>query len=149
MWQIHPWNKCLRLCVVYCHYLICVSHGWFDKWRISLFWWRIMSISDPGPQNQSWVWSCSMKIFCKRPTVNISKLHCWLVIFITKDFLWTTFKVIFLIFFSLRFLIVLVYLDQILSYPNNPYINGKHIHSDFRWCINLSFKTIVPNNVSK
>ncbi len=35
--------------------------------------------------------SCSMKIFCKFPTVNISKLNFWLVICIAKNFIWTTF----------------------------------------------------------
>ncbi len=42
--------------------------------------------------------SCSMKIFCKFPTVNISKLNFWLVICIAKKFIWTTLKVIFSIF---------------------------------------------------
>ncbi len=42
--------------------------------------------------------SCSMKIFCKFPTVNISKLNFWLVICIAKNFIWTTLKVIFSIF---------------------------------------------------
>ncbi len=42
--------------------------------------------------------SCSMKIFSKFPTVNISKLNCWLVICIAKNFIWTTLKVIFSIF---------------------------------------------------
>ncbi len=35
--------------------------------------------------------SCSMKIFCKFPTVNISKPNFWLVICIAKNFIWTTF----------------------------------------------------------
>ncbi len=39
-----------------------------------------------------------MKIFCKFPTVNISKLNFWLVICIAKNFIWTTLKVIFSIF---------------------------------------------------
>ncbi len=42
--------------------------------------------------------SCSMKIFCKFPTVNISKLNYWLVICIAKNFIWTTLKMIFSIF---------------------------------------------------
>ncbi len=42
--------------------------------------------------------SCYMKIFCKCPTVNISKRNFWLVICIAKDFIWTTLKVIFSIF---------------------------------------------------
>ncbi len=41
---------------------------------------------------------CSMKIFCKFLTVNISKLNFWLVICIAKNFIWTTLKVIFSIF---------------------------------------------------
>ncbi len=39
-----------------------------------------------------------MKIFCNFFTVNISKLHFWLVICIAKYFIWTTLKVIFSIF---------------------------------------------------
>ncbi len=42
--------------------------------------------------------SCSMKIFCKFPTINISKLNFWLVICIAKNFIWTTLKMIFSIF---------------------------------------------------
>ncbi len=42
--------------------------------------------------------SCSMKIFSKFPTVNISKLNVWLLICIAKNFIWTTLKVIFSIF---------------------------------------------------
>ncbi len=79
--------------------------------------------------------SCSMKIFCKFPTVNISKLNFWLVICIAKNFIWTTLKAIFSIFCpyldffgTLRFPIFkLLYISQILSYPNKPYINGKLI----------------------
>ncbi len=41
---------------------------------------------------------CSMKIFSKFPTINISKLNYWLVICIAKNFIWTTLKVIFSIF---------------------------------------------------
>ncbi len=47
--------------------------------------------------------SCSMKIFC---TVNISKLNYWLLICIANNFIWTTLKVIFSIFWffcTLRF----------------------------------------------
>ncbi len=50
--------------------------------------------------------SCSMKIFCEFPTVNISKLNFWLVICIAKNFIWTTLKMIFSIFWffcTLRF----------------------------------------------
>ncbi len=70
-------------------------------------------------------------------TVNISKLNFWLVICIAKNFIWTTLKAIFSIFWffcTLRFQIF-----QILSYHNKPYINGKIIYSAFRWCINLNF----------
>ncbi len=42
--------------------------------------------------------SCSMKIFSKFPTVNISKHNFWLLIYIAKNFIWTTLKVIFSIF---------------------------------------------------
>ncbi len=47
-----------------------------------------------------WIRSCSMKIFCTFPTVNISKCNFWLVICITKNFIWTTLNVIFLFFFA-------------------------------------------------
>ncbi len=50
--------------------------------------------------------SCSMKIFSKFPTINISKLHFWLLICIAKSLIWTTLKMIFSIFrlfCSLRF----------------------------------------------
>ncbi len=33
------------------------------------------------------LWSCSVKIFCKFSTVNISKLNYWLVICIAKNFI--------------------------------------------------------------
>ncbi len=42
--------------------------------------------------------SCSMKIFSRFLTVNISKLNYWLVISIAKNFIWTTLKMIFSIF---------------------------------------------------
>ncbi len=42
--------------------------------------------------------SCSMKIFCKFPTINISKLNFWLVICTAKNFIWTTLKAIFSVF---------------------------------------------------
>ncbi len=47
--------------------------------------------------------SCSIKIFSKFSTVNISKRNFWLVISIAKNFIWITSKVIFLniwIFFA-------------------------------------------------
>ncbi len=76
-----------------------------------------------------------MKIFCKLPTVNISKLIFLLVICIAKNFIWTTLKGIsqYLdIFFApsdSRYSNSCI-LDKILSYPNKPYINGKLIYSD-------------------
>ncbi len=42
--------------------------------------------------------SSSMKIFSKFPTANISKLNFWIVICITKDFIWTNLKAFFSIF---------------------------------------------------
>jgi len=36
-----------------------------------------------------------------------------------------------------------LYLSQIWSYPNTPYVNVKLIYSAFRWCINLSFKNVT------
>ncbi len=36
-----------------------------------------------------------MKIFCKYPTVNISKLNFWFVICVAKNLIWTTLKAIF------------------------------------------------------
>ncbi len=65
--------------------------------------------------------SCSIKIFCTFPTVNISKLNFWLLICIAKNN------------FKGDFLNILIFLHpqipdlQILSYHNKPYINGKHI----------------------
>ncbi len=72
-----------------------------------------------------------MKIFCKCPTVNISKLNFWLVICIAKNFIWTT------IFSKFRFVAPSdskfsnSCLDQILSDPNKPYINGQLISFRF------------------
>ncbi len=85
--------------------------------------------------------SCSMKIFSKFPTINISKLNFWLVICIAKNFIWTTLKVIFSIF---RFFCTLRFqIFKILSYHNKSYINGKIIYSAFRWCINLNFEKLT------
>ncbi len=68
--------------------------------------------------------SCSMKIFCRFPTINISKHNFWLVICIAKNFIWTTLKMIFSIF---RFLCILRF--QIL----------KVVSQCFRWCINIKY----------
>ncbi len=88
-----------------------------------------------------------MKIFCKFLTVHISKLNFWLVICIANNFIWTTLKMIFSIFSffcTLRFQIFkYLYLGQILSYHNKPYINGKLIYSAFRWCIHLNFEKLT------
>ncbi len=70
--------------------------------------------------------SCSMRIFCKFPTIIISKHHFWLVLCIAKNFIWTT-----------------LYLSQILSNPNKPCINGKLIYPAFRSFINLNFKKLT------
>ncbi len=79
--------------------------------------------------------SCSMKIFCKFPTINISKRYYWLVICIAKNLIWTTLKVIFSIFrFLPDFPIVIS-----RSNPNKKYINATLIYAAFRWCINLKF----------
>ncbi len=42
--------------------------------------------------------SCSMKIFCTFPILNISKRNYWLLICIAKNLIWTTLKMIFSIF---------------------------------------------------
>ncbi len=42
--------------------------------------------------------SCFMKIFSTFLTVNISKLNFWLLIYIAKNFIWTTLKMILSIF---------------------------------------------------
>ncbi len=76
--------------------------------------------------------SCSKKIFCKFPTVNVSKVNFWLVICIAKNFIWTTLKMIFSIF---RF-----FDSQILSNHNKPYITGKIIYSAFG-CKRLTLMT--------
>ncbi len=75
-----------------------------------------------------------MKIFCKFPIVNISKLHFWLLICIAKDFIWTTLKAIFSVFLFLIFFLhpqipdfqIVVSRPNIVTvYPNKPCINGK------------------------
>ncbi len=74
-----------------------------------------------------------MKIFCKFPTVNISKLNFWLVICIAKSFIWTNLKVIFSIF---RFFCTLRF--QIFKYC--PIITN---HTSMYKYINLSFKKLT------
>ncbi len=80
-----------------------------------------------------------MKLFSQFPTVHISKLNFWLVICIANNLIWTTLKVIFLIFWFFLHPQIPDF-SQILSYPNKPYINGKFIYSAFKLCINLNFK---------
>ncbi len=75
-----------------------------------------------------------MKIFCKYPTVNISKNNFGLVMCFAKNLIWTTLKAIFSIF---RFEIP--DLSQMFSL-NKTYINGKLIYSAFRLCMNLNIK---------
>ncbi len=81
------------------------------------------------------------RYFVNFPTINISKLNYWLVICIAKNFIWTTLKAIFSIFFI--FLHPQIPDFPILSYHNKPYINGKIIYSAFRWCINLNSKKLT------
>ncbi len=50
------------------------------------------------PKNHKDIKFWSMKIFCKFLTVDISKINFWLVIYIAKNFIWTTLKGIFTIF---------------------------------------------------
>jgi len=89
-----------------------------------------------------------MIIFCKFPTVNISKPNFWLNNMHGWELHWTTLKVIFSIFrfsctFRFQIFSYICISIQILSYPIKPYINGKLIYSDFRWCINLNFEKIT------
>ncbi len=85
--------------------------------------------------------SCSMKIFCTFPTVNISKVNFLIVICIAKNFIWTTLKMILSVF---RFFSPLdsrfsnLYLDQIVSYTNKPCIDGKLF-----CCINLNLEELT------
>ncbi len=74
---------------------------------------------------------CSMKIFSKCPTVNVSKLNFWLVICIAKNLICTFLKLIFSIF---RF-------SQICPDHNKPDINGKRI------CCCIDLKTLMTGLV--
>ncbi len=84
-----------------------------------------------------------MKIFCKFPTVNLTKLNFWLVILIiniAKNLIRTILKVfsIFRYFCTFRFHIFKwagCILAKYCPYINKPYINGKLIYSAFRICI--------------
>ncbi len=92
------------------------------------------------PKNIRILKSCSMKIFSKCSTVNISKRN-YLVICIVKNLIWTTLKVISQYFDF--FLHPQIPYFQIFSYHNKPYINGNIIYSAFRWCIHLNFKKLT------
>ncbi len=84
--------------------------------------------------------SCSMKIFCKSPTANISKLNYWLLICIAKNLIWTTLNMIFSIF---RFFCTLRF--QIFKYcPNHTsmeilFIQLQMMHKS-------QFKEMHPND---
>ncbi len=87
----------LQLHSGYTFSLVCVfpgnrTHNLLSCWRNAL------PLSHTGT-------SCSMKIFCKFPTINISKLHFLLVICLAKNFIWTTLKEIFSIFRFFYFLL--------------------------------------------
>ncbi len=92
--------------------------------------------------------SCSMKIFCTFPTVNISNQKNLLAIYIATDLIWRTLKVYFWIYMFILhtqipdFQIVVAYFSQILSYPNKPYTKGKLMYPAFSWCVALNFKEI-------
>ncbi len=73
------------------------------------------------------------------PWRNISKPNFWLVIYIDKNFIWTTLKAIISIFF----LHPQIPDFQIIVSPNKPHINGKLIYSSFRWSINLHFEKLT------
>ncbi len=94
-------------------------------------------ICSNSQQYNVWVKIIHFSFMPKIITVNISKLIFLLVICIAMNFIWTTLKVIFSIFWffcTLRFQIYkYLYLSQILSYHNTSYINGKQ-------CINLNDK---------
>ncbi len=82
--------------------------------------------------------SCSMKIFSKFPTVNISKLNFWLVICIAKNLIWITLKVIFSIFWFFLH-------PQIPDLPNivQTIHQWKAIYSALRWCIHLNLEKLT------
>ncbi len=81
-------------------------------------------------------------------SVNISKRNFWSVICIAKNLIWSNLNAIFSIF---RFFCTLriqifkqLYLGQIFSYHNKPYINRKLMYSAFRCCINLEISKHLP-----
>ncbi len=101
--------------------------------------------------------SCSMKIFCKFPTVNIPKLIFIGNICIAKDLTWTTLKKIlstyiyiynkktFFLFFApsdSRFSNSCLSTKYIVLYPNKPNINGKLIYSAYLLFINLKNRSL-------
>ncbi len=91
------------------------QHGYICRNSQQYIVWSKLSIFSFMPKLIRILRSCSMKIFCKFPTVNISKLNYWLLICIAKNFIWTTLKMIFSIF---RFFCTLRF--QIYKYcPNH------------------------------
>ncbi len=99
---------------------------------------------------------CSMKIFSKFLTVNISKPNFWLMICIAKNFIWTALKAIFSIFWELFLWFFFFFFfapsesrvvsrPNILSYHNKPYINGQLIYS-FDLFIHLILIQYIHNN---
>ncbi len=86
-----------------------------------------------------------MKIFCKCPTVYISKLNFLLLICIAKNFIWTTLKMIFSIF---RFFCTLRFSNSCISakyFPiltNHTSLDGLFIQ--LWWCSMLNLKNYDP-----
>ncbi len=89
--------------------------------------------------------SCSMKIFGKFPTVNISKHNFWLVICIAKNFIWTTLKMIFSIYFNF-FLHPQIPDFQIVVSQPNIFLSYQTIHQCKAYlfsCIDLNFEKLA------
>ncbi len=84
--------------------------------------------------------SCSMKIFSKCPTINISKLNFWLVICIDKNFIWITLKMILSIF---RFFCILR-LQIFISQPN--IIQTIHQWKDYSFSFHMMQKSQFQKN---
>ncbi len=89
-----------------------------------------------------------MKIFCKFPSVNISKLTFWLVIHIANNLICTTLKAIFSVF---RFFfatsdsqIVVISVKYCPVFINHTSVL---IYSAFIWCIYLNKKTVVQGHI--
>ncbi len=72
-----------------------------------------------------------MKIFCKFPTVNISKRIFWLIICIDKSFIWTNLKAIFSIF---RYFYIYIYI-YIYAFSRRFYPKRLTLHSSYSFYI--------------